>query len=198
MSELRSFVEQLRCESLAQLSDARLEEDFAELHRVLEMLEVERLRRLAEIGRRRLFERDGHPTAAAWLVETHRVGWGSAREQARTARALEEMPHARGALEASDVSLSSIRVLVGAREADPSAFARDEAKLVEAARTQSVGELRHETARWRARVERSLDPEEIVRARRRLDASVSYLGMVRIDGDLDPESGETLLTALRL
>ena len=32
---------------------------------------------------------------------------------------------------------------------------------------------------------------------RRLHASVSLLGMVRVDGDLDPETGESLLTALR-
>ncbi|MGZ5295844.1 MAG: DUF222 domain-containing protein, partial [Actinomycetota bacterium] len=30
----------------------------------------------------------------------------------------------------------------------------------------------------------------------KLHASVSFLGMVRVDGDLDPETGETLLTAL--
>jgi hypothetical protein len=30
-----------------------------------------------------------------------------------------------------------------------------------------------------------------------LHASVSLLGMVRVDGDLDPETGESLLTALR-
>src|SRR4029453_6353524 len=52
---------------------------------------------------------------------------------------------------------------------------------------------------WRRRVERerAVDQEEGLRSRRRLHASVSFLGMVRVDGDLDPESGETLMTALR-
>ena len=72
MSELRSAVEMLRSESLADLPDARIEEDFAELHRSVEQLEVERLRRLAEIERRRLFERDGHLSAASWLVRRSR------------------------------------------------------------------------------------------------------------------------------
>ena len=40
MSELRSAVEVLRAESLADLPDARIEEDFAELHRCVEQLEV--------------------------------------------------------------------------------------------------------------------------------------------------------------
>jgi hypothetical protein len=68
MSELRSALDSLRSETLAELPDARIEEDFAELHRVAEQLEVERLRRLAEFDRRRLFERDGHLSAAAWLA----------------------------------------------------------------------------------------------------------------------------------
>ncbi len=55
MSELRSAVEGLRSETLAELPDARIEEDFAELQRVVELIDVERLRRLAEIERRRLF-----------------------------------------------------------------------------------------------------------------------------------------------
>ncbi|MGH2686832.1 MAG: DUF222 domain-containing protein, partial [Actinomycetota bacterium] len=41
-----------------------------------------------------------------------------------------------------------------------------------------------------------LDGEEKLRERRRLHASVTFMSMVRLDGDFDPESGETLLTAL--
>jgi hypothetical protein len=45
--------------------------------------------------------------------------------------------------------------------------------------------------------EAALDGEEKLREQRRLHASVTFLGIVRVDGDLDPETGETLLTALR-
>ncbi|MGZ5302143.1 MAG: hypothetical protein ACXWEJ_10015, partial [Actinomycetota bacterium] len=100
MSELRSAVESLRSEVLPELPDARIEEDFTELQRVSELLEIERLRRLAELERRRLFERDGHLSAASWLAATHTVSWGAARDHVRTARALEEMPETRRALEA--------------------------------------------------------------------------------------------------
>jgi hypothetical protein len=157
LSELRSAVEALRSETLPDHPDARLEEDFAELQQVCELLELERLRRLAEIERRRLFERDGHLSAASWLAARFRIAWGTARGQTRLARALAHMPGTRHALEAGDVSLSAARVLVAARD--------------------------------------GLDDQ--LRARRRLHASVSFEGMVRVDGDLDPEAGETLLTALR-
>jgi Domain of unknown function (DUF222) len=41
------------------------------------------------------------------------------------------------------------------------------------------------------------DGEEQARARRRLNASVTFMGMARVDGDLDPESGEALATPLQ-
>lgn len=198
MSELRSAIESFRSETLPELPDARIEEDFAELHRVVELLEVERLRRLAEIERRRLFERDGHLSAASWLATRFKVAWGGAREQVRIAGALDEMPETRRALDSGDLSMSAVRVLVTAREADREAFQRSEVELVEAARIHSMHDLQRVAAYWRQGVERerAAEGDDKVRERRKLHASVSFLGMVRVDGDLDPETGETLLTAL--
>jgi hypothetical protein len=200
MSELRSALDSLRAEVLAELPDARVEEDFAELQRTGELIELERLRRLAEIERRGLFGRDGHLSAAAWLADRFRVAWGSARGSTRTARALDRMPATRRAVEAGDVTMSAARVLVEAREANPSAFERSEEQLVDAARIHSVADLQRVASLWRQRVERDTDPPSEdgggLRARRRLHASITFQGMVRVDGDLDPEAGETLLTAL--
>jgi hypothetical protein len=198
VSGLRSIVEELRAASLPELPDALIEEDFEELHRAVELLEAERLRRLAEIDRRRLYARDGHLSAAAWLAATYKVAWGTAREQVRMARSLEEMPVARDALARGDLSMSGLRVLVTAREADHDAFRRSEEQLVEAARIHSANDLQRVAAYWRQAVERehAIEGEEKLREQRRLHASVSLLGMVRVDGTLDPETGETLLTAL--
>ena len=199
MSELRSVIEELRAVSLPELPDALIEEDFEELDRAVELLEVERLRRLAEIDRRRLFERDGHLSAASWLVTKFKVAWGTAREHVRMARSLEEMPAAREALDRGDLSMSATRVLVTARHADAEAFQRAEEQLVEAARIHSVSDLGRVVGYWRQAVERghSAASEEQLRRQRRLHASASLFGMVHVDGALDPESGETLLTALR-
>jgi hypothetical protein len=199
MSELRSVVEQLRRESLPDLPDARIEEDFAELQSAMEQLEVERLRRLAEIDRRRLFERDGHLSSASWLAKWFRVAWGTARGEVRVARGLEEMPATREALERGDISMSAVKVLVAARQEDPEAFDRAETRLVEAATIHSMNDLRRIASYWRQQAEReaATEGEEALRARRRLHASLSFLGMVRLDGDLDPETGDTLLTALQ-
>src|SRR5256714_5681384 len=82
---------------------------------------------------------------------------------------------------------------------DHAEFQRCEKELVEAARIHSMNDLQRVTAYWRQAVERelTLEGDERLRERRRLHASVTFLGVVRLDGDLDPESGETLLTALR-
>lgn len=198
MSELRSAIEGLRAESLPELPDARIEEDFAELHQVAELIELERLRRLGEIDRRGLYARDGHLSAASWLASRCKVAWGTAREHVRMARTLDQMAGVRAAVAAGALSMSGVRVLADAHRAEPEAFERSEQLLVEAARVHSVAELGRVLARWRDRVERERAPErDLQYEHRRLHASVTFGGMVRVDGDLDPENGEHLLTALR-
>jgi hypothetical protein len=137
MSELRSTIESLRAEELRELPDVRIEDDFAELQYASEAIEVERLRRLAELDRRGIFQRDGHLSTASWLARTFRLAWGHAREQVRLARALQEMPETRHAVEEGEISFSAVRLLVSARDAEPEAFRRSEPQLVEAARRHS-------------------------------------------------------------
>jgi hypothetical protein len=164
------------------------------------LLDAERLRRLAEIEWRRSFERDGHLSAAAWLADRFRMAWGTARDEVRVSRALERMPQTRHALEAGDVSMSAVRILAGACAVDAEAFADGEALLVEAARRHPIGDLHRVVTFWRDRVHRERAADggaDALRERRRLHASATLDGMVRVDGDLDPEGGELLLTALR-
>jgi hypothetical protein len=199
MSELRSALEPFRADVLPGLPDVRIEEDFAELQRHGELVELERLRRLAEIERRGLFRRDGHLSATAWLADRCRIGWGAARRITNLARALDRMPATHRALDEDQITMSAARVLVEAREANPEAFDRSEAALVETARIHRIADLRRVAQAWRERVERERDPgdhDRGVYARRGLHASPTFQGMVRVDGDLDPEAGEALLSAL--
>ena len=108
------------------------------------------------------------------------------------------MPATRQALDAGEMSMSAVRVLVAARDADRDAFRKSESALVEAARIHSMHDLHRVAGYWRQAVERNhaLDSDEKVRDQRRLHASVTFLRVVRVDGTLDPETGETLLTAL--
>jgi hypothetical protein len=84
-AELHSIASALRSETLTELPDARLEEDFAELQRGIERLETERLRRLAEIDHRGLHGRDGHLSAVSWLASRHDVPRAVAASELRVA-----------------------------------------------------------------------------------------------------------------
>jgi hypothetical protein len=68
---------------------------------------------------------------------------------------------------------------------------------LEVARIHPVRDLQKVVAFWQRRVENELClGADWARERRRLHASVSFMGMVRVDGDLDSETGESLLSAL--
>jgi hypothetical protein len=198
LEQLRGVIESLRSQVLADLPDAHLEEDLTELHGAIEALEVERLRRLAHAERRKIHERDGHLSITAWLVGRYQLDWGKAKELISSARALEQMPQTHKALEASEISSSALKLLVRAREVDPSAFARSEATLVDAARIHPIADLHRVLSHWSllAEQERYPDAQDRQRARRGLHASATLYGMTRADGDLTPEVGSCFLTAL--
>ena len=73
MSGLLSAIEEYRAEELTHLPDAQAEDDFAEIQRGSEILEAERLRRLADLDRRGGYRRDGYLSAASWLASSFNV-----------------------------------------------------------------------------------------------------------------------------
>jgi hypothetical protein len=200
MSELRSALEGIQGEDLSQLGDEALEEDFLEVQRAAAVLEAERLRRLAEIDRRRPWLRNGFLSTSSWVVHRTGISHAAAVSDVRVARSLEQMPATRKALDAGEISSSAARVLVRARESEPEAFPEAEALLVDAARRLWVRELYRVVAHWRNAVDSRRGEargQEEPRERRHLHVSPTVFGMVRIDGDLDPENGELVITALR-
>lgn len=193
MSGLRSALEEYAVADVATHPDARVVDDLCELQRVSELLELEKSRRIAEIARRGIHERDGYVSTTAWLRGTFRLSGGAAREAVRVARGLEQMPVVRRAFRDGEISLAAVKVLAHVREAAPEAFRGAEELLVGAARLHTVAELHRVASTWGEQV---LAERFDLREGRRLHASLTLGGMVRIDGDLDPEAGETLLVAL--
>ncbi len=197
MSTLRSALDELRAEDLRYVDDEELEGDFGELERAADLLSAERLRRLAEIDRRGSFRRDGYLSLSSWVAGRFRMAWSAATQQVRVARALDHMPATRQALAEGEVSRSAVRLLVQARETNPQVFASAEAMLVEAAGTLSPRELKQAVAYWRQVCDGPEEHAERLHELRRLHVSTTLDGMVRVDGDLDPETGQSLITALR-
>jgi len=109
------------------------------------------------------------------------------------------MDHTRQAFTAGELSECRIRLLVDAWQGSPELFGRDEPLLVEQARTLPARVFPLALAHWR----RLADPDgarfdaEAAFLARRLHISPTWYDTVRIDGDLDPESGQTVLTAIR-
>jgi uncharacterized protein DUF222/HNH endonuclease len=196
---MRSALDELRTEDLRFLGDEELEDDLLELERSANVLLAERLRRLAEIERRRTYLRDGYLSASVWLARRACVSPSEAKQQVRMARTLQEMPVARQALADGELGASATRILVDARGENPEEFAGAEDALVDAARTLSVQELRTVVAHWRqqASPERAEEGEEWMHQIRRLYVSPTLDGMVRVDGDLDPETGHVVMSALQ-
>ena len=107
------------------------------------------------------------------------------------------MPLARDAIERGELTTQSLNLLASARRTDPEAFATSEAALVQAAQVHTADQLQRVVASWRQQVlEQRLETDGLEDGRG-LDASVTFGGMVRVDGNLDPETGESLITALR-
>jgi hypothetical protein len=180
-------------------TEEQLEADMLELERQTRVLEAERLRRIAEIDRRRARSTDGHLSTAAWMADRLGASFASATQQVRAARALEDMPCARQALSSGKLSASAVRVLVEAKQEQPEAFAESESLLVQAARNLSVKHLQSTVAHWSQNVDARAAEERTkrLRERRRLRIAPCMSGMVRLDGELDPETGQTIMTALR-
>jgi hypothetical protein len=185
--------------SLESLSDAGLLDRFDELERSARAIAAERARCLTEIERRGMHAADGQLSAAAWVARRHGIPRGAAESQVCVARALEEMPQVAGALARGEISTAAAEVLARAREAGPQAFARAEEAFVESARTLSHRDLRAELDRWRTEVDadRAERDEDERHARRAFTPVVAPDGMVRVGGELDPENGQVLITALR-
>jgi Domain of unknown function (DUF222)/HNH endonuclease len=195
---LESTIGELAAGDLKRWPDEELERGIVALQRAIDRLGLERLRLIAEVNRRKAFARDGYVSASAWLADRNRTTFGSAKRDVAMAAALEEMPRTRKALERGEVSATAAAMLVKAREAAEAAFETQEAALVADAGKLPVGALRARLSEWVQKV----DPDDVeARAevryiRRRLDVFPAADGMVRVNGDLDPESGSPVIAAL--
>ena len=183
----------------SELPDEVVGKGFAELQRVVEAVEAKRLCWLAEQDRRAAHLKDGYLSTAEWLADGFGVAAGVAKGQVKVARALREMPKVREAFSNGELTSSAVRVLVEARTELPDEFSAREGSLVEQARSTSVEGLRRITACWSqaADAERSLERAEHLREKRRLDVCLTASGMMRVEGELDSESGEAVATALQ-
>jgi hypothetical protein len=181
------------------LEDGEMVPELQRLHRLKARAEAREAAVIARAHRRGVPQAQGFASPTAWLIVTTGEPPAVCRSRVRVALALQHMDHTRRAFAAGDLSECRVRLLVDARAGAPDLFRRDEPPLVEQARTLPARAFPPALAHWR----RLADPDgarfdaEAAFLARRLHISSTWGGRVRLDGDLDPESGQIVLTAIR-
>jgi hypothetical protein len=201
---LAAAVDELAAEDLDALPDAEAAQRVLVLRGLLERLEGQWLRELAGVDGRGAAGADQDVPAestAAWLRHRTRMGHTDAHQSVRVARALHRGPLA-GAAQAladGDISYPHAAALTRATQELPAAtVAAAEPVLLQAARRLDPPRLRKVIGH----LCEVADPDAAdTRAQRRherrwLWVTPTFEGMVAMDGLLDAEAGETLLTAL--
>ena len=198
MSMLRSAIDELRLVDPDDLTLGEVSSELVELTRAASSLDAARMRLLASFDRRGGYELDGYLSATSWLKDRCRLPGGTASSQVRVAKALARMPATAAAYCDGDITYPAVRALTDAYRAHPEVFIEHEETLIDAARSLGARPLRMAVDYWRQAIDEAsaLDDTNRRYEARRLHVSATLGGMVRLDGDFDPEGGEVVMTAL--
>ena len=204
LAGLAAVVNGLAAEDPDGLTDAVLAEEVLELRRMVDRLDGVWLRRLAALDARGAAGADQGVQAAStasWLRNRLRMGANAATSSVRTARAVFRGPltGTAQALTAGEISPAHARVVAAGTHHLPHQVAVDaEPTVVAAARRLDPPRLR----RVLTHLQEAIDPDgadgraERLYGQRWLRVEPTFEGMVAIDGLLDAEAGQTVLTAL--
>jgi len=146
---------------------------------------------IAEFDRLGGWEREGHRSCAHWLAYRTGIDLGAAREKARAARALTQLPLISASMARGELSFAKVRALT--RVATSAA----EGDLLELARGSTAADLERMLRSWRLASRK--DEVELARLRhasRTLSIFPGDDGMVVVNGRLDPEVGALLMRAI--
>ena len=153
----------------------------------------------AAFDARQLWDVEGDASMAAWLRA--RAGMSS-REAARTvttSRRLAAAPVTAAAWSDGTLSRGQVEAITANVDDDTAAlFAEHEPELVPVLAPLSVLDVAAAMRAWAARAHAVLDEREPAEVDRSLHLSTVLDGRRHLTGDLDPEAGDVVATALRL
>jgi hypothetical protein len=204
LDRLVAVVDELATENLDALPDAEAARRVLVLRGLIERLEGVWLRDLAGVdGRGAAGADQGIPaeSTAGWLRNRTRMGYTDAHQRVRVARALHRgpLPGTAQALADGEIAYGHAAALACSTQQLPAATtAAAEPVLLEAARRLDPPGLRKVVGHLCEVADPDAAEQQALRRhdRRGLWLAPTFAGMVAIDGLLDPEAGETLLTAL--
>jgi len=197
VSSLRSVVDELAGEDLADVANRQLEDDLVELNLQITRLSAQRSRRLAEIDRRGTYEDLGYLSTTSWVRDRCRISAREATKQLHRTRSLAQMPATSAAYEAGALDTPVVDLLASARKRHPDVFVEHESGLVEEAARLTPRDASRLIAYWRQALDHDDSDGAMQRSRRRLSVASTFEGMVHGEFELDPEGGEAVIAALR-
>ena len=146
------------------------------------------------------YKADGALSLTGWLRWKCKLSGGAALERVEIARQLEKLPKTEAAFANGDLGFQHVAVLARTAEhVGAAAVRKDEANLLQAARTMDPGQFTTVAKNFEHRVDAAGALTEANRAyeRRYFHIAEPVDGLVRLDGVLDVEGGATLRGALQ-
>lgn len=174
-------------------------DEYLRLERERVMLEARQAELLGEIDAAEAFLDEGLTSTTALL--RHRVGVsaGEAARRVADARGLRAQSEVAEAFATARIDLPRVRMLLEAASVSAPLFARDRTLLIDTVAGLGTGHARRAVSYWIQAADRHAADADArhLHDRRHLHVSPTLGGMVRIDGELDPDGGQVVLTALR-
>jgi hypothetical protein len=177
-----------RCRDPRELPTEHLEAEVATLYARISAETCEFLAMLAELERRKAYERSGHWTLAQWLTIHCGIGLRAAQEHVRVALRLEELPEIQSAFAYGELTYSKVRALTRI------ATAESESELLDIARKTSAAQLERIARSYRRAMPATADPSPDWR--RHATLSWEEDGSLRLSARLAPEEGALFERAL--
>src|SRR5438876_12450532 len=146
------------------------------------------------------YHADGALSVVDWLRSSYKLSGGAAAERVGIARQLEKLPQTEAAFAKGQLGYQHVAAMARAAEhVGAAAVRKEEASLLQAARTMDPGQFTGVAKHFEHRVDAAGALAEANRAyqRRYLHLGEPQDGLVRLDRLLDTEGGATLRTALQ-
>jgi hypothetical protein len=193
------ILQELQAEDLSAVSPDVLGAELEQLRRHINACEAEFSRRLLRFDRGEGFSADGALSARSWLRWKCHLSPSAASDRVQTARRLGSLELTETAFAAGEISYAHASLIARtAAELGEKWDLQSEEILVTAAKELDPSRLRIATIHLR----HCLEPDGVLEEanqsyeRRLLHLSQTLDGIFRIDGQLDPEGGAALKTAL--
>lgn len=186
-------------EQLDDMFDDELTQSVIGMKRLIDASNAQLLIMVAEMDRRETPQMEHGLSPTVWLKHFCRMSAAEASGTVKTARSLTYMPEIIEQAVAGNIPPDGLKTLALARDKHPDDFAEHESVFAEIASYLDPQDLRRAVSHWEQQVDypAALEDTESARQRRRFYFNQGYGGMWNAAGDIDPESGHVISTALR-